>query len=352
MDVGVTLPTGGGWRYRWAVRVALLLGAVQLAAGSGCSSKPGVGPDQGPTGDLVDGGADMPVDATADQIGFRLTEFTIDKPDSAENTSFGTITSSLLRLSITKALVMQGLPALNLLMTLSSESTGAITFTICQGHPIVDGMPADDQNQPNQGYQCHGRPFIPTSSPATLATDGTLDVQPFEYVLDIATGIYADNFVFLTLGDYTFNGTFDSEAQIYSGTFMLKLKASNLCMGAVATSGFCPDVPQPDGQVRSNLLDMIDGPPDGCGQDLSAQYMGADPTCATGTDAMHNPPDTMYDGEPAYQLEGKFRFERAHIFPGQGRIPLPAALGGGFCDDPCDLTKLHPPDGGADVGPD
>ena len=68
-----------------------------------------------------------------------------------------------------------------------------------------------------------------------------------------------------------------------------KLSVAQLCgvtIQADALQSFCQT-------STVNLLDMIDGPSgSGCGQDMSAAWMGANPSCTPAADADHHPPDT------------------------------------------------------------
>jgi hypothetical protein len=310
---------------------------------------------------------------------YRVSKFTFTKPSNmVDNTDFGTLAGALLTLAIQKS-VPNIVGPLNLLVRIKNLDSGSPIYEMCQAHPIhlMDGgtlLPVDDDGSPNDGYQCHGLPFMPLDSPATFK-NGQLTVQPFLYTMDIAAAPPTpDSFlVYLDLQDLSLQGTFNKDTG-FDGVAQFKIRTRDLCAAPVQTDMLCQDTPQPDGRSWSNLLDMIDGPKfDGmgvkCGQDGSADWYhpvaniatGAIPapaTCATGTDSSHYPPDTivMVNGvaEPAYSFEAKFGFKPAKLYDGQGKIPLPPEFGRGqFCtmspDIPCDLPSNR--EWYADAGP-
>jgi hypothetical protein len=340
--------------FRPLLLLGLALGVIGAASTTGCSIVEEA--DGGgffmpiPGEDATGSGTGMDVPPPPEDGGpvtFRFSTLEVSSPGSDEGTSFAQVANLLFQLALLKSVPMV-IPPVNLMVRVTGNDSDA-TLELCQAHGIVNDEPVDDIAQELDAYECNGLPYQVATTPVTIE-DGRLTAGPFDFDFEIPTG---DIFVFIRFAEMVLDGTYDP-ATGFDGTISFKLPVSDLCAAPFTTSQFCPDPEQPDGGRWSNLLDLMDGPDNECGQDGSADYyhpteLGTQPdpaTCSTGSSPDHYPPDTTIGDEPAYTVTGNAVFGPAILLEGQGPVPLRAAFGDqGLCtesaDEPCDRFRIN-----------
>lgn len=223
----------------------------------------GVQPDTGP----MDGGSG------GGQLDYVITELDVSAPGEDENTAFDRTFNTLIPVLFAGAVT----DPLVLFVRFSAVDPGVsgVIVTFCQGIAAVGG-----------GFECDplGTPATTTAS-IDAARSVTTDPVTFSFRHDTALGTFAFTFI-----DFALQGTLDPTApqaageppgELVGGTFGGRLAAADLCTQSfdnptLAGALGCPS--------PTNLGDLMDGPADMCGQDMSF-----DTTACTGsTDALHN----------------------------------------------------------------
>jgi len=303
-----------------AASLALVLGLAGCGGGGGTDTdRPDGGgndvttdtpttdtrPDTGPDDMTQTDGP--PTDMTSPKGGqaeYRITALEVATPGEDQNTSFAGTVSTVLSLSISGAGKSFGIPQLNLAVSFSSVAAGASTIvTVCQADEEADGS-----------FTCRADP-APVSAEGSFDAAGVLTTVPADFTFNVSAGDLGD--IPLTLYEFTLSGQLDANAAngageppglLEDGMMSAKLAVADLCAVTIENAQiatFC------QGATTLNLLDLIDGPTAMCGQDGSADYAGANPTCATGD---KNPPDTtVTGGGMGYSITGSFSMQGAEV---------------------------------------
>jgi hypothetical protein len=238
---------------------------IILVDGPPCCGTPDAPP---PPPDVIAPGA---------QLSYRFSSLQFEAPGPQEHSSFANLANQLFPIAISGGVF--GDP-LQLLVTFSDVTPGSsgVIATFCQGQTFADGT-----------VGC--RPMSePMQTTASIDNGGNVVTDPLDFSFQIS---FPGGSIPFTLRDLVLGGLLDPYADngvgqppgdLFNGQFKGALGVRDLCGVTLQNpllGGLC------NGPTTVNLLDMVDGPENLCGQDGSADLNA----CTASTDAAtHNPP--------------------------------------------------------------
>jgi hypothetical protein len=231
---------------------------------------------------------------SAEQHLYRFITLHFDYPGVDQRTRFASFMNQLLPIALAGGVLASD--PLELLVSLDTVTPGSsgVVITFCQGRPRADGTAeCGPQSEPN----------LTTGS---IDGAGNLVTDPIDFSFDIA---FINASVPLTLRSLQLSGRLDPNADngpgqprgaLTGGAFKATLGAFDLCNVTLQNDllgTFC------DGATVVNLLDMVDGPDQLCGQDAS---YGPDSCVSSADPTTHN---VAVGG--AFETSGSFDLEGA-----------------------------------------
>jgi hypothetical protein len=300
--------------HRNIIGLSILFVAV-AAASSGCNDRTFIGLDYARNDAGAGGGVDSPGQDVAaadlpdvppdspsvDMVAagpsrtYVVSLMLFDQPGSSESSQFAGLFSNFFPPVLPGLVTTYSPDPMLIHVQLDDLTPGAgIGISLCDAQRREDGA-----------FTCISGPAVTTAS---LDAAGHLVTDPVRLTFNVRLGDNGNVFIPMALEEFTLSGTLDPSVDngpgqlpgaLRDGRHSGQLRVADVCkvqFELAALGSLC------DGVTSVNLLDLLDGPATGCGQDGSADLVA----CTASTDAVgHNPPvDGAYEFSGTFELRG------------------------------------------------